>query len=189
VSIKEIIGLSITEIRYNYTYQNEYDMQEFFAYLKLSNELIIEIPQYFDLEISEDSELNKKFKNAKKPIESCKSRIENQKITDIHFCFYEQKPDLELKAYIELENGICFSECNYGPMGITTVDLEILSNTDFEKLKTELEEGFEIKSYLSELKNVCQQQGFRWVCNTNNETRVERNLFFFITLWVYRKGV
>ena len=40
-------------------------------------------------------------------------------------------------------------------MGLTTVDLEILTKSEFEELKGELEEDFEIKSYSSEIKNVC----------------------------------
>ena len=154
MTISELIGLTITEIRFDYTYQNEYDMQEFFAYLKLSNGLIIEIPQYSDLELNESEELNKSFANAKKPTKDCKKRIENQKITDVHFCFYEQEPDEESKAYLELENGIYISEENRGPMGLTTVDLEILTKSQFDELKDELEKDFEIKSYLAEIKNV-----------------------------------
>lgn len=155
MTIAELIGLTIKEIRFDYTYQNKYDMQEFFAYLKLSNGMIIEIPQYSDLKLKESEELNKTFINAKRPNMECKKRIENQKITDLHFCFYEKKPDEENKAYVELENGIHFSEENYGPIGLTTVDLEILTKSEFEKMKSELEEDFEIKSYSTELKNVC----------------------------------
>jgi hypothetical protein len=155
MKLKELIGLSITEIRYTYTYQNEYDLQEFFAYLKLSNEIIMGIPQYFDLEIIEDAALNEIFRKAKKPIKDCAGKIENKKILDIHFGFYENDPDEGQKAYLELENGIYISEKNYGPMGLTTIDLEILSKSEFEKLKAELEEGFEIKSYSKELINIC----------------------------------
>jgi len=155
MNISKIIGLEITEIRYTYTYQNEYAMQEFFAYLKLSNGLIIEIPQYSDSQIRESAELNKIFENAKKPDDNCRKQIENQKITDIHFCFYEQESDEESKAYLELENGIYITEENRGPIGLTTVDLEILTKSEFEKLKAELEEDFEIKSFISEINNVC----------------------------------
>jgi len=147
MNISQLIGLTITEIRYTYTYQNEYDMQEFYSYLKLSNGLIIEIPQFSDVELNENTELNEIFENAKKPNNECKKRIENQKITDIHFCFYEQEPDEESKAYLELENGIYFTEENRGPMGLTTVDIEILNKSEFEERKTELEENFEIKSF------------------------------------------
>lgn len=152
MTISELIGLTIKEIRFDYTHQNEYDMQEFFAYLKLSNEMIIEIPQYSDLELKESKELNKTFSMSKRPNMECKKRIENQKIIDFHFCFYAQEPDEENKAYIELENGIHFSEENYGPMGLTTIDLKILTQSEFQKIKSELEDDFEIKSYLTELK-------------------------------------
>lgn len=154
MKLAELIGETIIEIRYNYTYQNEYDMQEFFAYLKLSNGLILEIPHYFDLEINENAELNKIFKIAKKPNNHCLKQIENQKIMDIHFWFYEKESDEEKKAYLELENEIYITEENYGPMGLTNIDLEILSKAEFEKLKAELADGFEIKSYSKELKNV-----------------------------------
>lgn len=155
MSVSEIIGLTITEIRYNYIYQNEYDMQEFFAYLKLSNGLVIQIPQYFDCDIKTNDELNRIFLKAKKLNENCKTKIENQKITDMHFWFYEQESHIEFKAYLELENGNFVTENNFGPMGLTTVDLEILNKSDFDKLKDELDEDLQIKSYLKELKNVC----------------------------------
>lgn len=154
MKISELIGLTILEIRFDYKYQNEYDMQEFFAYLKLSNRLIIQIPQYSDMELNECAELNKFFADANNPNKECRESIENQKITDVHFCFYDQEPDEERKAYLELENGIHFSEENFGPMGLTRVDLEILTKSNFEKMKNALEEDFEIKSYLTELKNV-----------------------------------
>ncbi|QSB29251.1 hypothetical protein [Flavobacterium sp. CLA17] len=155
MNVSEIIGLKITEIRYNYIYQNGYDMQEFFAYLKLSNGSIIEIPQIFDSEIDKDEELSKIFSKAKKPNSKCKTEIENQKIIDIHFWLEEEESHMEFKAYLELENGNFVTEMNYGPIGLTTVDLEILTKADFEKFKTELDEGLKIKSYLIELKNVC----------------------------------
>lgn len=153
MNLSELIGLSITKIRYHYTYQNEYFLQEFFAYLKLSNGLIIEIPQYYDLEITESSELNKNFKDAKKINNKCSKQIENQKIIDIHFWFYKKEPD-DKKAYLELENGNYLSEKNYGPMGVTDIDLEILNKIEFEKLKAELDKDFEIKSYAMELRNL-----------------------------------
>jgi hypothetical protein len=155
MNLSELIGLSITEIRYDYTFTNKYDMQEFFLYLKLSNGLIIEIPQYYDLEINENSELNEAFINAKNTNNNCSKLIENQKIIDFHFWFYEKESDEEKKAYLELESGIYITEENYGPIGLTNIDLEILTKSEFDKLKAELIEGFEIKSYSTELKNVC----------------------------------
>ena len=82
MTISEIIGLTISEIRYTYTFQNEYYMQEFHAFLKLSNGLIIEIPQFSDLELIENTERNKTFKKATRPNKDCRKRIENQKIID-----------------------------------------------------------------------------------------------------------
>ena len=155
MNISDIIGLTITEIRYTYTYQNEYDMQEFFAYLKLSNGLIIEIPQYSDLELNESAERNRIFDEAKMPNKDCKKRIENQKIVDIHFCYYDNEQDFDSKAYIELENGTYFTEENRGPQGLTDIDLEMLSKSEFEERIAELDEESEIKSYLAEIKNVC----------------------------------
>lgn len=154
MNVSEIIGLKITEIRYNYIYQNEYDMQEFFAYLKLSNGSIIEIPKFFDSKIDMNEKLSEIFSEAKKPNYKCKTEIENQKIIDIHFWFEEEESHMEFKAYLELENGNFITEMNYGPKGLTTVDLEILTKADFEKFKTTLHEDLQIKSYLIELNNV-----------------------------------
>uniref|UniRef100_UPI0040493A08 hypothetical protein n=1 Tax=Flavobacterium sp. TaxID=239 RepID=UPI0040493A08 len=162
MKITEIIGLSISEIRYTYTFQNKYDMQEFYAYLRLSNEIIIEIPQYSDSELNQSAEwtreMNEIFSKAKKPNRECRNLIENQIITDIHFCFYEEEADFENKAYLELENGIFVSEENRGPMGLTNIDLEILTKSQFDELKSELEYDFKIKSYSTELKNVLQHR-------------------------------
>lgn len=155
MNISDIIGLTITEIRYTHTYQNEYGMQEFFSYLKLSNGLIIEIPQYSDLEINESAERKRIFTEAKTPNKECKKRIENQKIIDIHFCYYDNEQDFDSKAYIELENGTYFTEENHGPQGLTNIDLEMLTQSEFDKRIAELDEDYEIKSYLKEIKNVC----------------------------------
>lgn len=144
MNISKIIGLTITEIRYTYSSQNEYDIQEFFAYLKLSNELIIEIPQYSDCEIYKNAERDQIFKNAKTPNKECRKRIENQKITDIHFCYFDNKQDFDFKAYIELENGIFFTEENRGQQGITNIDLEILNKLEFEERKNKLDHNFKI---------------------------------------------
>jgi len=38
-------------------------------------------------------------------------------------------------------------------MGLTTIDLEILTKSDFEKLKATLDVDLQIKSYMMELKN------------------------------------
>lgn len=155
MNISDIIGLTITEIRYTYTYQNEYDMQEFYAYLKLSNGLVIEIPQYSDLELNESTERNRIFEKAQIPNKDCKNRIENQKIVDIYFCYYDNEQDFDSKAYIELENGTFFTEQNRGPQGLTDIDLEMLSKSEFEERVAELDEESEIKSYLKQIKNVC----------------------------------
>ncbi|WP_139062396.1 hypothetical protein [Aquimarina megaterium] len=130
-------------------------MQEFFAYLKLSNGLIVEVPQYSDLELNENAERSRIFEDAKIPNKDCKKRIENQKIIDIHFCYYDNEQDFDSKAYIELENGTYFTEENRGPQGLTYIDLEMLSKSEFEKRIAELDEESEIKSYLAEIKNVC----------------------------------
>ncbi len=155
MNISELIGKTINKIRYTYTYRNQYDIQEFFAYLKLSNGVITGIPQYHDIDITENETLNKLFKEAKKPNSNCLKQIENQKIVDFHFWFFENEQDIEKKAYIELESGIYVSEENFGPIGLTTVDLEILTPEAFEKLKDGLSKGLEIKSYLKELQNIC----------------------------------
>lgn len=155
MNISDIIGLTITEIRYTYSYQNEYGMQEFYAYLKLSNGLIIEIPQYSDSELNESVERNRIFEKAQIPNKNCKNRIENQKIVDIHFCYYDNEQDFESKAYIELENGTVFTEENRGPQGLTDIDLEILTKSEFDERIAELDKDSEIKSYLKKIKNVC----------------------------------
>ncbi|MEP5339440.1 MAG: hypothetical protein ABJL44_14410 [Algibacter sp.] len=155
MNISDLIGLTISEIRYTYTNRNEYDIQEFFAYLKLSNGLIIEIPQYSDLDLDESVERNRIFEDAKIPSKKCKNRIESQRIIDIHFCYYNNEQDFDSKAYIELENETYLTEQNRGPQGLTDIDLEILNKSEFEKRIAELDEDSEIKSYRTAIKNIC----------------------------------
>lgn len=129
-------------------------LQQFKAFFKLSNGTIIDIPTYDDEEFLILSDENiayflECYEQGKELTKSGKARIEGQKIEDIYFCYYQE--ELLDNAYVKLSNGYYITETNYGPPGVTTVDLLILSEKEFLK-STELLNA-QIKSYLQEIKS------------------------------------
>lgn len=52
VSVKDLIGLRIEDIRFKYLNNNGYHLHEFTTYVKLTNDLIFTIPYYHDEEFS-----------------------------------------------------------------------------------------------------------------------------------------
>lgn len=45
LKLSDLIGKEITDIRFQYTEENQYGLQSFHAYLKLNDNTIIDIPQ------------------------------------------------------------------------------------------------------------------------------------------------
>ncbi len=151
----EIINLKIERIKCHYNLTDEF--QVFYSYLKLSNGKIIDLPHYHNLEkslidsILENSK--KDYRKAKRINRKEREKIQGQRIVDIHYCFYENESDEERRAHIELSNGMYLTEYNYGVVGMS-IGLILRSKEEFDRLKSELEDGFEIRSYLKEIKNV-----------------------------------
>ncbi|MDC6363285.1 MULTISPECIES: hypothetical protein [Flavobacteriaceae] len=151
----EIINHKIDKIKYHYDLTDGFQVSS--SYLKLSNGKIIDLPHYHNLEkISIDSRLEnskKNYKKAKRINRKEREKIQGQSIVDIHYCFYENESDEERRAHIELSNGMYLTEENYGVVGMS-IGLILRNKEEFDRLKNELEDGFEIRSYLREIKNV-----------------------------------
>jgi hypothetical protein len=161
LTLSELIEQCINSVRWIYTEKNEYDLQEFHSYLKLSNGIIIPIPQYdneafLKLNIENIDYFQKHYGNAQELKGDSKTKIEGHKIEDIYFCYYNGEIDNDKKAYIKLKNGLYFTENNFGPVGVTNVDLIIYNQKEFDKEINSIKayKGH-VKSYIGEIKNVC----------------------------------
>ena len=155
LTLSDIIGSTIESIRYHYLAQNEYGLQEFHSYLKLSNGIIINIPVYDDEVFFMMNEGNTKFfrENFNKG-ENLSSfgqhKTALQQIEDIYFCYYQGEIDDEKRAYLKLGNGYYLTEINYAHIGVH-VDLLILNEQEFLNRIHNLSEN--VKSYLTEIRN------------------------------------
>ena len=150
----ELINLKIDKVRY---YNDLIDgFQVFYSFYKLSNGKLTELPHYHNLkQKTYDTRLkniDEYYKESKRIFRKERKQIQGQKIVDIHYCFYKNESDEERRAYMELSNGIYLTEYNYGVEGMS-IGLILRNKEGFDQLKNELEDGFEIRSYLKEIKN------------------------------------
>lgn len=144
MDLLNLIGLRIKDIKYNYIYENEYGMQEFYSYIKLSNGLIFMIPYYPDEEVVENKALKEVFKKAKKVNIDFLKKLKDKHIVNFHFPYFENELNEGRKSYVELEGSIFLTEMNSGPPGITNVDMHLYTRLEFENEKGNLEDGFQI---------------------------------------------
>lgn len=152
MNLSKILGLEIVEVKYSYVHDNQYSLQEFSSYFKLSNNLIFKIPFSPHDEYDFSDEIIKKYEKLKKVSFTFFERIKNKKITDFHFLYFENEIEELDKCYMELEDGLYIYEKSFGPIGITNVDLNILDEIEFNKLKQNLDEDFALKSFVTEIK-------------------------------------
>ena len=144
----QTIGQKITEIKYFYNPENEFGLQEFESFIKIEDNSIIQIP-YFTTQQWNDAELRKKFDDAKSIKSKYVDSILNLKIINYHFTYFEDELDEMEKAIIELENGIYITEKNYGPIGLTNIDLQIMNKAEFLNFIENLDSEFEIKPLIN----------------------------------------
>jgi sporulation protein YlmC with PRC-barrel domain len=142
--LSEIIGKEIADLRFHYVPENEYGLQSFHAYLKLSDDTIIDIPKFDDdvyLHLTTENldYLKSRFDNGAIIEKKLKTLIIGQKITDIFFCYYNNEVDVDFSAIIKLSNNMYLSEKNFGPVGITNVDLILLNEEEFNIEKQRLQ--------------------------------------------------
>ncbi|MCZ8197003.1 MAG: hypothetical protein O9267_05315 [Flavobacterium sp.] len=145
LKLSEIIGQEIVELKFHYLPENEYGLQSFHSYIKLKNETIIGIPNFDDNEYlnldQENLNYYKTMFETGQPLnhETSRQLIIGQKITDFYFCYYENEIDFDFSAFIKLSNNYYLSEHNFGPIGITDVDLILFDekrfNNEIERLK------------------------------------------------------
>lgn len=149
VSVKDLIGLKIKDIRFKYLSNNGYDLQEFTTYVKLTNDLIFTIPYYYDEEFSVfDEDIEEEYLNGQHLPKSIQKLFQGKEIVDFHFVFHENELCELEKAIVELEDELYFTEKHNGPMGLNDIDLQILNKQKFMRFieEVESEEGFEVRS-------------------------------------------
>ena len=151
ITLSGLIGLEIVAIRYHYT-SEDYGLQWFYAYLKLNDGTIIDIPQFDDndyLELTEDNKkyLQERFDTGTPVNEKCQKECVGQKIEDFFFTYEDNETDGDESAYIKLSNGYYLTERNCGPMGISGIDLLLLTEEQFLDETTNAEK--DIRSFLN----------------------------------------
>jgi hypothetical protein len=82
--LSDLIGQQIEELRFHYTPQNEYGLQSFHSYIKLANDVIIDIPKFDDedyLQLTQENldYLRKMFDSGKSVSDKVKTYFAGQK--------------------------------------------------------------------------------------------------------------
>jgi hypothetical protein len=149
MKLSQLIGDEIIDIRCHYIPENEYGLQEFYAYLKLASDRIIDFPKsgdddYIELTQENLSWFAKRYDSGEAANDTFKSRIINQKIVDFWFRYYDGALDYG-HAYIQLTNGLYLTENNFGPPGLTHIDAFALEEREF----LDENKGCDIRSFLA----------------------------------------
>ena len=138
LKLSELIGQEVAELRFHYVPENEYGLQTFYSYLRLTDGKIIDIPKFSDddyLQLTQDnlSYLATRFDTGSLVNDDAKKYFEGQKIEDFYFSYYNNEVDNEYSAFIKLSNGYYLSENNSAPIGVTDIDLLILTKTNLHR--------------------------------------------------------
>jgi len=141
--LSTLIGKEIIDLRVHYVSENEYGLQSFHTYLKLSDDTIIDIPKFDDdvyLHLTTENleYLKSRFDKGTIIDKKLRTLIVGQKITDLFFCYYNNEVDVDFSAFVKLSNNMYLSEKNFGPVGITNVDLILLNDEEFNTEKQRL---------------------------------------------------
>ena len=138
LKLSELIGQEIVELRFHYVPENEYGLQSFHSYIKLTNDIIIDIPKFDDndyLQLTQDnlSYLKKMFDTGELVNDKLKTYYVGQKIVDFYFSYYNDEIDFDHSVFIQLSNSYYMTENNFGPLGLTNIDLIILGEEHYIK--------------------------------------------------------
>ena len=138
--LSTLIGKEIADLKFHYVPENEYGLQSFHSFIKLTDGTIIDIPKFDDdiyLHLTKENleYLNSMFESGEKIDEKTRALIVGQKITDLFFCYYNNEVDIDYSAFIKLSNNLYLSEKNFGPIGITDINLTILNEEQFNSEK------------------------------------------------------
>ncbi|NNV57256.1 hypothetical protein [Limnovirga soli] len=160
LKLSELIGQEIVELRFHYVPRNEYDLQSFHSYIKLANDIIIDIPHFDDeeyLQLTQDnlSYFKNNFDTGDSVTNIAKSYFVGQKIVDFYFSYFNDEINFDYSAFIKLSNGFYLTERNFGPIGLTNIDLNILDEKQFQQVVKRLN-GIEVdvRSFVK-TKNAC----------------------------------
>jgi hypothetical protein len=157
LKLTELIGQEISDITFHYTYENEYGLQSFDSYIKLTNDHIIDIPIFYDndyLQLSEENieYLKSKFEKGKKLEINVKKYLVGQRILDFLFCYNNNELEMNRPCYIKLSNGYFLTETNFAPPGI---GIGLLILTEKELNKRNIDFKIDIISFVDKQKNAC----------------------------------
>ena len=138
MKLSDLIDEKISKIRFNYTVENEQGMQEFQSQIRLSNGQVVLLPKHLndDIDLVEDYSNNKhiSFEKAQRYGLTSRLMFRNKQIKDIHFRFLDNEQVMDSSAILELDNGKFITENNYGPNGLTDINLVIMNKTQFLNL-------------------------------------------------------
>jgi len=161
LKLSELIGQKVSDLRFHYIPENEYGLQSFYAFIKLSNDTIIGIPKYSDdndyLHLTQDNlrYFKRMFDTGSLINEEVKLYFVGQKIVDFYFSYYNGVVDVDNSAFIKLENDYYLSENNSGPVGLTDIDLIIFDEREFTKeVERKKEVDITVRSFI-QTKNAC----------------------------------
>ena len=137
LKLSEFVGQEIVELRFHYVRENEYGLQSFHSYIKLSNDNIFDIPNNDDgdyLELNQDNldYLKKMFDTGQKINDVVKLLFVGQRIEDFYFSYCNDEIDFDFSAFIKLSNNYYLTERNYGPGGLN-INLIILDERQFKE--------------------------------------------------------
>jgi hypothetical protein len=147
--LSHLIGDEIAEIRCQYTWENEYGLQEFHSYIRLKSGHIIDIPDFpeYVYRSAPPGNLNhdqSQFYSGTAFDEPVNRLVVGQKIVDFHFNYYENELDWSSKPYIELSNGMYLTEDRSAPLG-ASVGLFVLTKERFADRTS----GQDVRSFLA----------------------------------------
>lgn len=131
-----LIGKEIADLSFHYVPENEYGLQSFHSFIKLTDGTIIDIPKFDEdiyLHLTKENldYLNFMFDSGEKIDQKARALIVSQKITDLFFCYYNNEVDIDYSAFLKLSNNLYLSEKNFGPVGLTDINLTILNEEQF----------------------------------------------------------
>jgi hypothetical protein len=124
LTLSSLIGKEILEARCHYTYENEWGLTEYHTYIKLSGNIVIDIPMFDDQEYSLSTQdnsgyLQERFDSGNSFLDETRKKIEGQMIVDFFLCFNEEGDLHDLgSGYILLSDGNYLVERQYAPPGI-----------------------------------------------------------------------
>lgn len=160
LKLSELVGQEIAELRFHYVPENEYGLQSFHSYIKLVNDTIIDIPKFDDadyLQLTQDNldYLKRMFDTGQLVSDKVKTYFVGQKIVEFYFSYYDDEVDFDHSAFIKLSNDYYLTENNYGPVGLTNIDLIILDEGQFtEEVKRLTDIKVNVRPF-TKTKNAC----------------------------------